>query len=80
MNLGFETKKCQISLATITNVMENCGIAIAGLEIMDLNSTAPIDLHKFCCQEAENFQECSSNSRRCQTMALSGWPGISNKT
>ena len=44
MNLGFETKKCQISSATISNVMENCGIAIASLEIMDLDNTASIDL------------------------------------
>ena len=42
--LGVEAKRCQISLATISNVMENCDSAIASLEIMDLDNTVSIDV------------------------------------
>ena len=44
MKLGVGTRKCQISLATISNVMENCDSAIASLEIMDLDNTVSIDI------------------------------------
>ena len=42
MKLGVGTRKCQISLAAISDVMENCDSAIASLEIMDLDNTVSI--------------------------------------
>eukprot|EP00794_Sanderia_malayensis_P019620 gene19620-biopygen13889 len=40
--LGIAARKCQISVATISNVMENCDSAVASLKIMDLNKTVSI--------------------------------------
>ena len=62
MKLGVGTRKCQISLATVSNVMENCDSASASLEILDFDSTSPR------CQEVEHLQGCSSNSRGCKIM------------
>eukprot|EP00794_Sanderia_malayensis_P021143 gene21143-biopygen14691 len=42
--LGIAARKCQISVATISNVMENCDSAVASLKIMDLNKTVSIDV------------------------------------
>ena len=42
--LGVEAKKCHISLATISNVVENWDSATVGLEINDLNNTASVDV------------------------------------
>ena len=44
IKLGVETRKCQISCATINNVMENCVSAVASREIMDLDNTGSINL------------------------------------
>ena len=42
--LGIEATKCRISLATISNVMENCDSATASLEIKDLENTVLVDV------------------------------------
>ena len=42
--LGIEATRCRISLATISNVMENCDSATASLEIKDLENTVLVDV------------------------------------
>ena len=57
MKLGVKTKRCQISLATISNVMENCDSVIAILEIMDLANTVSIDVPQAFVLKKLNISE-----------------------